>query len=83
MLSDMITDTQDFNQCIESDYFLSKILNEKLPTILGGVVASDFLLYAQNEEFRVFKAYSETGECMTFNIDSVSSILGRELSEDD
>ena len=44
-LSELIVNTNNFNQSVESDYYLGKILNQILQQILNGVVTSDLLLF--------------------------------------
>jgi hypothetical protein len=41
----MITSTEEFNRCVESDFYLSQILNEKLSQLLGGLATSDILFH--------------------------------------
>jgi hypothetical protein len=49
-LSEIITNTDDFNRCVENDYFLGQILSEKLIQIIGGLISADMLFHCQDEE---------------------------------
>jgi len=69
-MSEMMTNSQDFNRCVENDHYLSKCLNVKLGKIMNSIVASDIFLYEHDENVEpgqqpenMFKAYNDaTGE---------------------
>jgi hypothetical protein len=44
-LSEIITNSEDFNRCVENDYFLTQILTKKLLKIIGGMLTSDMLFH--------------------------------------
>ena len=50
IMSEMMTNTQDFNRCVENDLYLSKTLNLKLTQIMNTVVSSDIFLYVNEDE---------------------------------
>ena len=54
----MITSTEDFNRCVESDFYLSQILNEKLSHVVGGLATSDILFHHETpgDEFNPTQA---------------------------
>lgn len=81
-LSQMITNSEDFNRCVENDFYLSLILSSKLSQLLG-IVSSDLFFYdngqADGDGITEFKTYHhQSGEQINFNIQSVmqSSVLG-------
>jgi hypothetical protein len=41
----MVTESETFNKCVESDFYLSQILGEKLQMITSGLITSDLLFY--------------------------------------
>lgn len=83
VLSEIITNSEDFNRCVENDGFLSEILTDKLHGLMD--LASVDMFYNTNEE-TVMKAYHvETGEQLNFNVQTLlsNSILGQALMEQD
>ena len=63
-MSEMMTDSQDWNKCIENDLHLSKTLNIKLKKIMGTIVSSDIFLYTNEgqdgDNETLFKSYNDT-----------------------
>lgn len=53
ILSEMITNTADFNRCVENDYFLCQILNEKLLKLFD-IASSDLLLFEGDETLKSY-----------------------------
>ena len=41
----MVSESETFNKCVESDFYLSQILDEKLQMITSGLITSDILFY--------------------------------------
>lgn len=84
--SQIITSTEDFNRCVESDFYISQILNEKLSTMLGGLAASDILFHHEtigdeaNPPQAQLKGYNDmTGEQIDYSVASIAgmSLIGR------
>ena len=50
IMSEMMTNAQDFNRCVENDLYLSKTLNLKLTQIMNTIVSSDIFLYVNENE---------------------------------
>ena len=71
----MITSTEDFNRCVESDFYISQILNEKLYQIVGGLATSDILFHHEtpgdesNPPQASLKGYNDaTGEQINYSV---------------
>lgn len=47
-LSEIITNSTDFNRCVENDFYLSQVLNQKIERLVD-VVSSDFLFFNKDE----------------------------------
>jgi hypothetical protein len=78
-LSEIITSSDEFNRCVENDYYLLEILNEKLLKIIQGLVTSDMLLYC-NEVQPTMKTY-RNGEQVNLIVQALltNSIVGQLL----
>ena len=93
ILSDLITNSDNFNRCIENDKFLSLILSSKLQEIFQQhILAIDLLFYNKENADTLgeedpqpgLKMYHDlTGEQMEFGNDQIvgQSVLGRVLTQ--
>ena len=75
-LSEIITNTDDFNRCVENDFYLGQILGEKLLKIIGGLISADMLFHCQDEEPNI-KTYKD-GQQINLQIQALlnHSIIG-------
>ena len=63
-LSELLTVSDNFNQCVETDQHLARLLNNKLSHLGLGTVSTDLVLL-ENE---IFTGYNDkNGEKLDFN----------------
>ena len=82
VFSEMLTESDDFNRCVENDFFLAQILSEKVKTILDGVSCSELFFY-QNENLSIKVYHEESGEQINYFIQSLigNSLLGKAIQQ--
>lgn len=80
--SEMLTESVNFNRCVENDYYLSVILKEKIIELIKGVAFSElFLNQNENQSLKVF--CHESGEQINYFIQSLfgNSLLGHAIQQ--